>query len=208
MNDQPANSPGQAPPRNSNSCLKALLIALVIGAVLAVLAIGGCVFMFKKQVKTTPENVAALAGEIAQPNLGDPWQPLFGMDMWFLRVVLYDFEGKGVFALVDGDATKMTDPAEFEAQVRAEIDKQMAKASSGSEATNVLNSTREKFNVRGEEHELLVAESEGNTSKTKYHEVSGTFTPKGAGRVGFVYLRVPSDSFSREQIKAMIEGIR
>ncbi|MFT5412489.1 MAG: hypothetical protein ACI9NC_005237 [Verrucomicrobiales bacterium] len=188
------------------------MAAIIVGVILIIfvaLAVWAY-FAVKDKINfsTEPAKVTLMADQIAEIDLGEKWEPQFSMNIMIIRMTMFiSDDQKGVAFLMDGDS-KMGSGDQFEAEMRAEMEKSAQRSGGSSEGTTQVSSDRQDFMVRGEATSFLVVNSEGTDSKTKFLEVSGTFPSAEAGRTAFLMIKAPEATYSMDEIKAAIESIK
>jgi hypothetical protein len=193
--------PTYSPPRSSGLAWKILLGLLGGGLVLVVVCAGVGYLVFRNAMQLDPEKIRASAQEIAIVDMPDYFHPTMSMSIFGVRMVMFDGEdGRGALALVDAMDQVRQDRATFEKEMRQEIAKRIARRFDDEETER----RNESLQIKGEPVEMVVVESEG-ADGTIFHEISGSF--EGSENLAFIYVKVPDDQLTLDQLRQMIESI-
>jgi hypothetical protein len=200
---------GQEPParpRGMSTAVKILLI-LVGGSVIGMLVCCGVGYYFVSNAfNMDPVKVQQMADDIATMDVPDYWTPFMSMHLAGVRMAFFNGKSElGILVLLDAAQGRMMGREEFEREMRRNVDEKMNRPGR-LEPTIELEERREQFLIRGEPVQLLVRVSEGAQTGRTYNEVSGSFD--GNKNLAFVYVKVPQDEFSEDEIRQMIESIR
>lgn len=217
---------GRAAKPGMSTGVKVLIGVLVGGGLLSLLCCGGFVFfgytMAKKaEIKAAPEEVRAVATQIATIDIPAEYEPQAAINMNVEMVGLT--MAMAVFADGDEDAgvilmqVKIPEQELDQEQTQMQLDQQFVgikdmyqQQSMGQyyfpePLTGSESETRE-LTVQGEPVEFLFTKGHGSMTDQDMRQVEGTYSANG-GRVRII-VQMPEEYYNEEEIVKMIESIQ
>lgn len=195
---------GEGKRRGMSTAMKIVLGLMGGGFLLALLCCGVGYAFIGNTVTRDPDKVRDTAAKIVVMEIPEFWLPMMSVNvMGVQRMVYYYAETKqGVLALV-GFAAQVPDNREaFEKEMLKQIEKNPGLPL---EETREVESSKIEIEIRGESIPFELKRTEGVVSGTFYSELSGSFD--GNDNIAFIYIKVPEDDFSEDDMRDMLKSI-
>ncbi len=159
-----------------------------------------------KPITDVPEEIEATRSKIADVTFDDSFEPAMAMDVWAMRLVMYNRpEDGGFIYMVDLIRDENTSIDEFAVQMRNGMENQMSKSDEGIERLDMVKTETQEYTIRGEPADFEFMEGTSPDGAT-YYDVSGAF--ENGDRNVFLFIRVPASEYDEPRIRSIIESIK
>ena len=212
MSDNPYQSleNSEVPPqKKSRTLLWVILGALAVMSLLC--CCGGPMLLnwgLQNRISTDPVEVTAKADAMLQMDRPAELQPVFYMDMVFMKMAIFGQEGGGeMMCQMAMDPKMATDREKMRSSMDEQMQQQSAKNPDLPELIVDERETRE-YQVRGEPVSFDFNKCTAQESGEKYYQVSGVVDSQDGSQAVMILLQVKAENVSEDQITEMIESIQ